>query len=145
MAGRRGGRIKLTQKQIDKIVEMVGNGHFRTYALTSCGIAMSTYSVWKKRYEDLMTGKEPVRVPKAEKEKLINFFTRLKEAETGNYDFHVKNLKEAAAKNPKWSAYWLERWDHENWGDKSKLNIQAEVDVNFSMKAAMEAWQKKQK
>jgi hypothetical protein len=145
MAGRRGGRIKLTKTQIDKIVEMVGVGHFRTYAITSVGIAMSTYSIWKKRYEDIMTGKEPVRVPKSEKEKLVNFFTRLKEAETKNYDFHVRNIKDAAAKNPKWSAYWLERFDRENWQEKKAVDITAAVSHSFSMKATMEAWQKKQK
>ena len=143
MAGRRGGRIYLTEKQADKVIDFLKNGHFVTHALKQVGIPMSTYAVWKKRYENLLTGSEYVRVPKKEKEKIIRFFERIREAQSNNLDFHVKNLRKAAEKNPKWSAWYLEKAYPEEYGEKKSVEVKGEMDVNFSMKAAMDAWQKK--
>lgn len=137
-------KLTLTDEKINKLAEFLENGHALTHALKAMGIPTATYYQWIKKAEAIRDGKETSRIVKSEKEKLLKFLEKIDKAKFKPLDFHVKNIMKGAVRNIKISQWFLERRYPDEWGDKSKLKVEADVNISF-MEKARAAWQKKQK
>lgn len=107
------------------IVLAVRAGCFRAEAARNAGVGRTTIHNWEERGEDAIALAEehvkegqqvnPEDVPEEDRP-YVQFALDLDQAEAEVELWHVRNIKGAAAKDWKASAWWLARKHPERWG-----------------------------
>lgn len=107
-----GRKTKLTDEIIQKICTVVAEGNYYKTAALSVGISEATFYNWKKRGEEVKSGK------------YLEFLELLKKAEAKSEAKYLGVIKDAA-NDGTWqaSAWWLERRYPDRWGKKDKHEL----------------------
>jgi len=111
------GRTKLTPEVHTQILNFIRLGNFRKHAAQAAGIDEKTMKNWM-RWGQLENPKEPygtfaAEVLKAENEAISN---------------NVLYVQSAAAQDWKAAKYFLERKAPQEWGDKAKQGVKAQLE-----------------
>lgn len=106
MAGRKGrsGAPKLTPELQTKIVAAIRQGNYREVAAQWAGIAPETFCRWMKRPERIYA----------------DFRQAVLEAEKAAEIQAVARIMRAAAEDPKYAQWWLERKFPQRWARRSE-------------------------
>ena len=100
--------MKYNKSTVNKIIAALADGQGRVAAVKEAGISFQAFCVWLEKYSE--------------------FFERVKKAEEIGYEKIHDVCKHSIINDPSWqsAAWWLERTDPANYGQRNNLNISAE-------------------
>jgi len=118
-------KSKLTKELITQISELLVEGNCVNWVCDYVGIGEKTFYLWLNEGEEaLKEGKSNLKV---------QFLQSIKESKAKAQLDHVKNLKIASHTDPKWSAWFLERSDPKNWGQKTYSETKLEANLTHDI------------
>ena len=123
---------KLTKKMIDELCKVIENGGSNVDACSICMLNQSTFYLWLNRaQEDIALGKNTI---------YVEFFNRLKTAESKCKMAHLQVINRVAIKGDTWqaSAWLLERKFPKEFARTDRLAIAKDED-NGMMKEILNA------
>lgn len=105
---RRRAIMKYNKSTINKIIAALADGQGRVAAVKEAGISFQAFCVWLEKYSE--------------------FFERVKKAEEIGYKKIHDVCQRRIIEDQSWqsAAWWLERTDPANYGQRNNLNISAE-------------------
>lgn len=100
--------MKYNKSTVNKIIAALADGQGRVAAVKEAGISFQAFCVWLEKYSE--------------------FFERVKKAEEIGYKKVHDICKHRIIEDQSWqsAAWWLERTDPANYGQRNNLNISAE-------------------
>ena len=100
--------MKYNKSTVNKIIAALADGQGRVAAVKEAGISFQAFCVWLEKYSE--------------------FFERVKKAEEIGYKKVHDICKHRIINDASWqsAAWWLERTDPANYGQRNNLNISAE-------------------
>ncbi len=126
------GRINsLTWEKLAKIKALLYQGNYQKYVFQSMGIPKTTWDGWasngRKLITDIQNKKKKYDKLNESQKKYITLAGLIAKGKSIAMTKHVGIINNAATKDWKASAWFLEMNDRENYGKK----IQADVNANF--------------
>ena len=100
--------MKYNKSTVNKIIAALADGQGRVAAVKEAGISFQAFCVWLEKYSE--------------------FFERVKKAEEIGYKKIHDVCERRVIEDQSWQsgAWWLERTDPANYGQRNNLNINAE-------------------
>jgi transposase len=116
---------RLTPERADKIVELIGQGHYNRTAALAVGIGQRTVQRWLARGEaadDRLRSGQPIE---ADDERYWHFWQRVQQAESAAVDAALAAIRQGWQRDNQWTAaaWYLERKYPGEWGRRQEVSV----------------------